>query len=558
MSDLTIHRRLTKPGLTDQVDILDINGNMDKLDLIKDQAAITVGHATYITKRPFQVDYICDGVEDNVQIQAAIDIVDSYGGGTVRILPGTYVIHNEIVPKTNVRIEMESGAIIQIMSQLRTALTSDLDWNEYTFTVVDATGFKAGMRIGWTIGSDTGYVVGYIGTIDTVVGNTVTVLNEPTKRTTGQNLTVSGGAHLISYFSAIHAESVDGWGIAGGIIDGNKVNCLVYLQNKDQDMNGIIFGSCRNILIDHVEVKNTLFQGIHVCGRIAQGVVLNKCYVHDCSSSGICLDSIDEIVTVIDCISVDNSPAGLQLIDVAYASVIGGYYVNNGVWNIRLGFVETMSHNRISGAYVEGVIGISLLNCLGTVVSGCIAKDCTVGLKLDAEDGYFSTHNLISDCVFDGCAIGIEEVATCIYNDIKNPKFIDCATKLSLAGTSTTYTYSDGGNNYLSGLTEMTYLKLLATSNALQFGTQFHFEIIGGNIFKIVQTGVAERLEVGSELKMNSHHVPEITPHTSDPTVTDDIDLGYRSGDTWINTSGQKVWVCISNADGAAVWKQTG
>lgn len=45
---------------------------------------------------------------------------------------------------------------------------------------------------------------------------------------------------------------------------------------------------------------------------------------------------------------------------------------------------------------------------------------------------------------------------------------------------------------------------------------------------------------------------------TTDPGVTNDLDEGYSVGSTWLNITGGKVWVCLSAADGAAVWVQNG
>lgn len=44
---------------------------------------------------------------------------------------------------------------------------------------------------------------------------------------------------------------------------------------------------------------------------------------------------------------------------------------------------------------------------------------------------------------------------------------------------------------------------------------------------------------------------------TTNPTVNDDITLGYQTGSQWFNQSTSEMFVCISNADGAAVWEQT-
>jgi hypothetical protein len=41
-----------------------------------------------------------------------------------------------------------------------------------------------------------------------------------------------------------------------------------------------------------------------------------------------------------------------------------------------------------------------------------------------------------------------------------------------------------------------------------------------------------------------------------DPTVDDDTDLGYVVGSLWVNSTGHKVFIAESVADGAAVWRQ--
>jgi len=43
---------------------------------------------------------------------------------------------------------------------------------------------------------------------------------------------------------------------------------------------------------------------------------------------------------------------------------------------------------------------------------------------------------------------------------------------------------------------------------------------------------------------------------TTNPAVTDDIDLGYEVGSKWINTASGAIFECVDNTDGAAVWKE--
>lgn len=49
---------------------------------------------------------------------------------------------------------------------------------------------------------------------------------------------------------------------------------------------------------------------------------------------------------------------------------------------------------------------------------------------------------------------------------------------------------------------------------------------------------------------------PTFTTHAGDPTVNDDIDLGYKVGHFWLNTTDKGLFVCCDNTDGAADWDE--
>lgn len=42
---------------------------------------------------------------------------------------------------------------------------------------------------------------------------------------------------------------------------------------------------------------------------------------------------------------------------------------------------------------------------------------------------------------------------------------------------------------------------------------------------------------------------------TTDPTANNDVDENYAVGSMWINTTTGRVWICVGNTDGAAVWR---
>lgn len=47
-------------------------------------------------------DYVCDGVDDDVQINAAITAMNTAGGGVIKVLPGTYLLSEPVQLRSNV------------------------------------------------------------------------------------------------------------------------------------------------------------------------------------------------------------------------------------------------------------------------------------------------------------------------------------------------------------------------------------------------------------------------------------------------------------------------
>ncbi|RLJ01551.1 MAG: hypothetical protein DRP08_05375 [Candidatus Aenigmatarchaeota archaeon] len=76
-------------------------------------ATLVVAASDSSEKVKAQADYVCDGVDDQVEIQAAIDALPTGGtlGGTVQLLEGTFVISAPIKLRTYMRLQgMHQGA----------------------------------------------------------------------------------------------------------------------------------------------------------------------------------------------------------------------------------------------------------------------------------------------------------------------------------------------------------------------------------------------------------------------------------------------------------------
>src|SRR5262249_20108131 len=78
-------------------------------------------------------------------IQAAVDYVGQHGGGTVRVLPGTYRLRNSIFLQSQVRL-LGSGtdAVLFKEPSVSTKLIVDGDHWDQEITLADPKGFQVG------------------------------------------------------------------------------------------------------------------------------------------------------------------------------------------------------------------------------------------------------------------------------------------------------------------------------------------------------------------------------------------------------------------------------
>ena len=84
------------------------------------------------------------GASDRV-IQAAVDYVGARGGGTVRVLPGTYRLHNSIFLQSPVRlIGSGTDSVLFKEPSVATKLIVDGDHWDQEITLADPKGFQVG------------------------------------------------------------------------------------------------------------------------------------------------------------------------------------------------------------------------------------------------------------------------------------------------------------------------------------------------------------------------------------------------------------------------------
>jgi hypothetical protein len=212
------------------------------------------------------------GTDEKV-IQAAIDSVARFGGGTVRLLPGTFRLRNAVYLASGVRLLGSGDDTILIKEpSRRTKLLFDSDWYDQEITLADASGFRVGdgvcLRARDT--SHNGAIV-IKRTLVARSGNRFK-LDRPLR----ENLWLMGEATAATLFPLLSGENVAGVVIENLTLDGNKANN----DNLDGNYAGCIFlQDCRDIQIRKVTARHNNGDGIS--WQICHDVVVEDCQSHD-------------------------------------------------------------------------------------------------------------------------------------------------------------------------------------------------------------------------------------------------------------------------------------
>jgi hypothetical protein len=98
--------------------------------------------AIEITVGPQKADLVGSGEK---AIQAAVDYVSRWGGGTVRLLPGNYRLRNAVLLQPRVRL-VGSGLDSVLIKEpsVKTKLAENTDFYEQEIALADASGFRVG------------------------------------------------------------------------------------------------------------------------------------------------------------------------------------------------------------------------------------------------------------------------------------------------------------------------------------------------------------------------------------------------------------------------------
>ena len=218
------------------------------------------------------------GSSDKV-LQAAVDYVSRFGGGTVQVLPGTYTLRNSVYLRTGIRI-LGSGAdsVLTKSASHSVALSDDSDWYDQEVTVTSAKGLKVGDGILLRVRNP------HNGSSDVLKRTLVARKGNRFKldRALRKNFWLSGKPTLSTLFPLISGDHVHDIAIKDIALDGNRK------QNAHLDGNygGCIFlQDCNRIHMTGVEARNNNGDGIS--WQICHDVVVENCHSHDNADLGL-------------------------------------------------------------------------------------------------------------------------------------------------------------------------------------------------------------------------------------------------------------------------------
>ena len=233
-----------------------------------ERLTITVGHD--------KADLI--GRDDRV-LQAAVDYVARLGGGTVRILPGTYTLRNSVFLPAKIRI-LGSGAesIITKNDSHSVALSADSDWYDQEITLAAAKGFRVGDGI--VLRAKNPHNGGQEVIKRTLVarsGNRFK-LNDGLRK----NLWLTGSPTCTSLFPLFSSEHTADVLIENLTLDGNRANN----ENFNGNYGGCIFlQDCCWDATRTTETRN--YNGDGISFQICHDVVVENCHSHDNANLGV-------------------------------------------------------------------------------------------------------------------------------------------------------------------------------------------------------------------------------------------------------------------------------
>ena len=291
---------------------------------------------------------------DDRAIQAGIDYLTALGGGTLKLLPGTYHLNNAIYLRSNIRIEGSGDETVLVKNpSVSTPLALDSDWYDSDVTLTESDGFEVGYGV--CLRAKTPHHGG-----SNVIKRTI-IAKEGNRlwldKSLEKNFWADHEAQISTLFPILSGEHICDVEIRNLVLDGNKSNN----GHLDGNYAGCIFmQDCERIQIDNVEARN--YNGDGISWQICHDVTVRNCRSLSNSDLGLHPGSGSQRP-----IMQDNYLAGNRLglffcWGVKHGIAENNRILNNRQYGISIGHRDTdnvIRNNQIEGS---GEVGITFRN----------------------------------------------------------------------------------------------------------------------------------------------------------------------------------------------------
>ena len=309
--------------------------------------------------------------EDDKIIQAGIEYLHRVGGGTLRILPGAYLMQNAVYLRPNITVRGSGEkTILRKAASVVTPLVRDSDWFEYGVEVGDAKGFTPGggiMLRSKTGAGDWQYDVRQA-TITAIKGNVLFL-----DRLTKENFWIEKDATAATIFPILTAENVDNVAVEDIVLDGSR--------EQNEHVNGNFTGAvfiqhCNRWRFRNVTAQN--YNGDGFSFQVCDDIHFENCRAIDNADLGFHPGSGSQRPIFRDCLSRGNS--------------LGLFFC----WSVSDGLAEncTLSENKNYGISIGH-------RDTDNLIKGCtIERNGRVGILFRSDGGEFraGSRNRIENC----------------------------------------------------------------------------------------------------------------------------------------------------------------
>lgn len=328
-----------------------------------------------------RADYVCDGTNDQVEIQSALDSLGSKGGA-VYLLEGTYNINNNIIFRG-------AGDSNQALIGTGKNTILKLDNSSSAIWLIDALGFSSPNQLRGLLISQL-----RIDGSDIVSGNS--------------------GIHFNSVLdSVIDKVWIDDWGSAGiSLNDSHNITISNCVLNSNLDGIFAANSSSHNRIVNN-QITNSEWIGINISGAGGHYIVAGN-HVSGSATHGISIESASSYNIVRANQVKDSGQQGIYNNNGSYNIISGNHILNNNRNGIFMDL--NASYNVISANTVHGNAynGISLYGNVGNndltsnIVSdnGSTAGYSGISVLISAGNNLIAS-NSISDTAGSGYGIDI-------------------------------------------------------------------------------------------------------------------------------------------------------